>query len=200
MVDDSQSVAHAGGQKRKPGRPRVGATSAQVRELLQAGFSLHRAANELNIGLATAGRLRDATSTEVSQNSPGPSQNSCRARSEDIPRPDRTQPPEPLHSPEPAMEDSRLQPEHRPEPAEPSPTEDAADSEDDATGGIRPISIRRQPRPIMRADERKPTTTDDRWRPYDGGPLPPCPKCGLRRHRVTTGWVICDFCFPLRNY
>lgn len=186
---------------RKIGRPCVRVRPEQVRQLLREGLSLRQTAIELGIGLATAGRLRDAI-THASQNDGTPPQNSCRTRSEDIPHSGPTQPsgaPETLeaHAPDGDVR----HPGNEPETADPVSSEVATESEDDAPGGIRPISVRRRDRPKPPSDDRKPMTpSNERWRPYDGGRLSPCPNCALRRHRINSGFVICDNCFPLRGY
>jgi hypothetical protein len=187
-------------QKHKGGRPRVKISPSQVKDLRDQGMSWRKVALALDTSTATAERLYQSISG-ASQNSVGPSQNSCRTRTEGIPRPGPTEPsgaPEPQ---EPATEVDQLQPDQGPEIVEPPQSEDKVEPVDEVPAGIRPISVRRRLKSMTPRDEGKAMKpTGGKWRPYDGGKLPPCPVCGLRRHRLMAGSVICDACFPVSPF
>ncbi len=165
----------AGSEPRpKVGRPRSQVSPEEVLDLLNSGLSLRKAARKLNIGLSTAGRLRDAA-VLASQNRGNPSQNPPSRQADETTLGGATD------ALEPPLDAIGERPGDNPEhDGVPAPR-------------IRTVKVRRMsPR----------AASYDQWpRQIDGSSPGACPQCGSSRWRISlAGTCVCESCHPVRIY
>ncbi|SPF56442.1 hypothetical protein SBA4_860021 [Candidatus Sulfopaludibacter sp. SbA4] len=190
MANDTENTPDTAEQKRKPGSPRVAANAGEALELRRRGLSLKEIALALGISKSTAKRLVTNTDVMPCQNRGNPCQNSCWVQSDGIARPGPTEPSGEPETPKAnATEGDLLRPAGT-EIVEPDATGD--DSEDQPPTGIRPVVLRRRPKPVP----------DDRWPPpINGRPPAHCAKCGGNLWRLSlAGTCVCEACYPVRVY